>query len=228
MLKNIVDKRTQAIVLKRTNYGEADRILNLITPDGKVSAMARGVRKTKSKLAGGVEMLALVEVNLHFGRGELATVTGAKGLQYYRNILKDYNRMELAALMLKKINMVAEGTESAEYFELLREGLDGLDVGLNLALVESWFLLNLLKVTGEEVNLYRDVEGKRLEASMSYDYNVSESSFQESSGGAFGANEIKMLRLMTTMRLAFAARVKGADEILPGILRLTRIVSKMM
>ena len=53
MPKNTANKdlKTLGIVLRRTNYGEADRILNLITPVGKVAAMAKGVRKEKSKLA---------------------------------------------------------------------------------------------------------------------------------------------------------------------------------
>ena len=49
---NNIRKKTLAIVLRRTDFGEADRIINLLTPGGKVSAMARGVRKPKSKLAG--------------------------------------------------------------------------------------------------------------------------------------------------------------------------------
>ncbi|HRQ86596.1 MAG TPA: recombination protein O N-terminal domain-containing protein, partial [Candidatus Saccharibacteria bacterium] len=47
-------ERTRAIILRRTNYGEADRILQLLTPEGRKSAIARGVRKEKSKLAGGI------------------------------------------------------------------------------------------------------------------------------------------------------------------------------
>ena len=54
--------RTQAVVLRRTNYGEADRILQLLTPDGRRSVMARGVRKEKSKLAGGIELFAVSDV----------------------------------------------------------------------------------------------------------------------------------------------------------------------
>ena len=50
------DIKTLAYVLRRTNYGEADRILNIITPNGKISAIAKGARKEKSKLAGGIEM----------------------------------------------------------------------------------------------------------------------------------------------------------------------------
>ena len=53
MLNNMQNKdiKTMGYVLKRTNYAEADRILNLITPQGKISAIAKGVRKEKSKLA---------------------------------------------------------------------------------------------------------------------------------------------------------------------------------
>ena len=55
-------ERTQAIVLRRTNFGEADRILTLLTPLGQRGAMARGVRREKSKLAGGIELFgALVK-----------------------------------------------------------------------------------------------------------------------------------------------------------------------
>lgn len=50
------DLRTQAIILRRTNYGESDRILGLITPHGKLSVLARGARKEKSRLAGGIEL----------------------------------------------------------------------------------------------------------------------------------------------------------------------------
>ena len=48
-------ERTKAIVLRRTNYGEADRILTLLTPLGQRSAIARGVRREKSRLAGGTQ-----------------------------------------------------------------------------------------------------------------------------------------------------------------------------
>ena len=76
------DTRTLAYVLRRTNYGEADRILNLLTPEGKISAMARGVRKEKSKLASNIEMFCLIDLNVHEGKGNLAVVTSAKSLKF--------------------------------------------------------------------------------------------------------------------------------------------------
>ncbi|MET0980164.1 MAG: DNA repair protein RecO, partial [Candidatus Saccharimonadales bacterium] len=63
--------RTRAIVLRRTNFGEADRILQLLTPDGKKSVMARGVRREKSKLAGGIELFAVCDVVITEGKGSL-------------------------------------------------------------------------------------------------------------------------------------------------------------
>ena len=57
-------KKTLTIVLRRTDFGEADRILTLLTPEGKKTAIARGVRKPKSKLAGGIELFSLNEVVL--------------------------------------------------------------------------------------------------------------------------------------------------------------------
>ena len=228
MSGNIVDKKTLAIVLRRTNYGEADRILNLITPDGKVSAMARGVRKAKSKLAGGVEMFSLVELNLRFGRGEMATVTGARMMKYYGAVLAEYDRMELAAMMLKKINMAADGTNTAEYFEIIQECMDGLNDGMNLALVESWFLLNLMRVNGEEVNLYRDTGGEKLRPDARYYYDVNEGAFAERVDGEFGADEIKLMRLMVTTKLKIVAKVKNAEEKSLPVLRLARVASKVV
>ena len=59
------DIRTKALVLRRTNFGEADRIINFLTEQGVVAAIAKGVRKEKSKLAGAVELFCLSEITLH-------------------------------------------------------------------------------------------------------------------------------------------------------------------
>ena len=69
-------ERTKAIVLRRTNYGEADRILTLLTPLGQRNAIARGVRREKSRLAGGIELFAVSDVVLHRGKGSLYTMAG--------------------------------------------------------------------------------------------------------------------------------------------------------
>jgi DNA repair protein RecO (recombination protein O) len=70
--------KTQAVVLRSIRYGEADRILHLYTRDrGRVGAIAKGVRRPKSRFGGRLEPLFRVDLVLHEGRGELATVTSA-------------------------------------------------------------------------------------------------------------------------------------------------------
>jgi DNA repair protein RecO (recombination protein O) len=70
--------KTEAVVLRSLRYGEADRILHLYTPDrGRVGAIAKGVRKARSRFGGRLEPCARVALVLHEGRGDLLTVTGA-------------------------------------------------------------------------------------------------------------------------------------------------------
>jgi DNA repair protein RecO (recombination protein O) len=71
--------KTEAIVLRSIRYGEADRILHLYTEErGRVGAMAKGVRRVKSRFGGRLEPLFRVQLILHEGRGDLCTVTSAE------------------------------------------------------------------------------------------------------------------------------------------------------
>lgn len=217
--------KTRAYVLRRTNYGEADRILNLITPDGKMSVIAKGARKEKSKLAGGIEMFSLVELVVHRGKSDFGIVTSAKMLKYYDKILMAYEKMELAAMLLKEINKVAEDSDNSEYFRLIDQSLNGINNGINVALIESWFLLNLMKARGEDMNLYRDVNGDKLVADSKYDWDILEKAFVMRENGEFGPEEIKTLRLMTGLDLVMVVRIKDIDVMLMKILRLVQMAS---
>ena len=73
--------KTEAVVLRSMRYGEADRILHLYTPNrGRVSAIAKGVRRARSRFGGRLEPFFRLNIELHEGRGELLTVTGAHTL----------------------------------------------------------------------------------------------------------------------------------------------------
>jgi DNA repair protein RecO (recombination protein O) len=70
--------KTEAVVLRSIRYGEADRVLHLYTADrGRVGAVAKGVRRVRSRMGGRLEPLARVRLVLHQGRGELCTVSQA-------------------------------------------------------------------------------------------------------------------------------------------------------
>jgi DNA repair protein RecO (recombination protein O) len=84
---------TEAVVLRSIRFGEADRVLHLYTADrGRVGAVAKGVRKTKSRFGGRLEPLSHVELVLHQGAGELQTVTGVQLLRPHEPARADYYR----------------------------------------------------------------------------------------------------------------------------------------
>lgn len=226
MLSSIRNKdiRTLGYVLRRTNYGEADRVLNILTPNGKVSAIAKGVRKEKSKLAGNIEMFTLVDFNLHKGKSELSVVTGAKMIKHYGEIVKDFDRMELTAMILKRINKVAESSDNLEFFKIVDQCLAALNQKVSLDIVRAWFLLNLAKAMGEEINLYRDRDGKKLSAEKKYNWDNMEMVFVEDKNGDYGVDEIKLLRLIISNDLKVVQRVRMKDGMMMPILRLVQLV----
>jgi DNA repair protein RecO (recombination protein O) len=84
---------TEAVVLRSLRFSEADRILHLYTEDrGRVGAIAKGARKTRSRFGGRLEPLSHVELVLHEGRGELQTVTGASLVRSHAAIRDDGRR----------------------------------------------------------------------------------------------------------------------------------------
>ena len=226
MLDNMQNKdiKTLGYVIRRTNYGEADRILTIITPSGKLTVMAKGVRKEKSKLAGGIEMFTLAEYNIHFGKGEFGILTGARMKKYYGGIIKDLNKLELAANILKKTSRAADGSDSPEFFDIVDQGLKAIDANSDLRMVETWCLLNMKRVGGEEINLYRDVLSQKLIENARYEWNTSEMAFAENANGEYGAEDIKLLRLMTKGDLRVVQRVKMHDGMMAKALRLAQMV----
>lgn len=216
------DVRTQAIILRRTNYGESDRILNLITPVGKFAVLARSVRKEKSRLAGAVELFTVSDVVVHEGRGKLATLTGAKMLRFYGKILADLASVELASNFMKRIERAAEQTDNPEFFEILDQALSGLNSGISPAIVSAWFDFNFLRATGEEINLLYDVNGEKLVADQQYIWDDIEQALRPDPQGRIGANEIKLARLILSTKLKIVANIDQIEEILPKISHFAR------
>ncbi len=215
------DLRTPAIVLRRTNYGETDRILNLLTPHGKIAVIARGVRKEKSRLAGGIELFSVSDVVIHQGRSDLGILTSARMQNFYGNIMTDFDRLELAGDLLKKLDRVAEQVENPELFDLLVEVLSGLNQHYDTDVTRSWFNLNLARASGEEINLYTDLSGEKLSPDLTYSWNPYEKSLETTPGGQIGAREIKLARVMLVSKLR---TVVGIDDVATILPRLSAIV----
>jgi len=215
--------RTKAIVLRRTNFGEADRILQLLTPDGRRSVMARGVRKEKSKLAGGIELFAISDVVVGEGRGDLGILTSAKLEQFYRHILEDYDRLQFGYQAIKLISRASETVDEPEWFDLLSEILMGLDVlTIPLSLIETWFYARYASLLGHELNLDLDIDGEKLEADVAYRYDAGEQGLRRVESGEITSAHIKLLRLVATRPLKVLVQIGGVGALLPHILMVVR------
>jgi DNA repair protein RecO (recombination protein O) len=104
--------KTEAVVLRSIRYGEADRILHLYTPHrGRVGAIAKGVRRARSRFGGRLEPFFRIRIELHEGRGELLTVTGAQTLDGHRRLREDSRALDAAARACDAVGRLFETSE---------------------------------------------------------------------------------------------------------------------
>ena len=120
--------KSKGIVLRSIRYGEADRILDLYTRDaGLVSAIAKGIRRTKSRFGARLEPLSCVDFVAYHGR-TLDTVTQAEVLRSFRTVREDLARFEAAAGMVGSVRALSGGDEAdRRVFNLLYNALDVLE-----------------------------------------------------------------------------------------------------
>ncbi len=215
--------RTKAIVLRRTNYGEADRIVQLITPDGRQSVMARGVRKETSKLAGGIELFAVSDGVIGEGKGDLGVLTSAKLDHFYRHILEDYDRLQFGYTAVKLVARASETVDEPEWFDLLEETIAGLDIlTIPQALIEAWFYIRYASLLGHDLNLELDIDGEQLQVDASYRYDMAEQGLRKVSSGELSSEHIKLLRLIASRPLKVLIQIGGVGALLPECLRVVR------
>jgi DNA repair protein RecO (recombination protein O) len=150
--------KTEAIILKRVKLGEADRIITFYTPRlGKVQGVAKGVRKTTSKLAGHLEPFTRSALVLAKGRN-LDVITQAQALDNYLSIRADYERTARALYLLELIDrFTPDQLENIGLYRLLREGLEWLAAGEAGDASLRLFEMRLLTLTGYRLELRRCV-----------------------------------------------------------------------
>jgi DNA repair protein RecO (recombination protein O) len=121
--------KTEGIVLRSIRYGEADRILHVYTMDrGRVSAIAKGVRKTRSRFGGRLEPFFRLRLMLHEGRSDLMTVTAAETVAAYPRLREDARALDGAARACEAVARVFDdGDPHAGVFNLLANELALLD-----------------------------------------------------------------------------------------------------
>jgi DNA repair protein RecO (recombination protein O) len=105
--------KTEAVVLRSIRYGEADRVLHLYTPErGRVGAVAKGVRRVKSRLGGRLEPLSRVRLILHQGRGELCTISQADTVHPYAALRDRRASLERATQACEAVLRLLDSTDA--------------------------------------------------------------------------------------------------------------------
>lgn len=142
-------RQDQGIVLRGYPFGEADRVVVLVSPNnGKVRAVAKGVRKTKSRFGGRLEPFTHVDVLLYEGRN-LDTITQVSVLEAFAHLRLDLDRVLAAGTMVEAVDAVAQEDEPAHrQFLLLQRGLRALENGPGHPDLVAAFLLKLSAVVG--------------------------------------------------------------------------------
>ena len=140
--------RDQGIVLRTYKLGEADRIVSFMTErHGKVRAVAKGVRKTKSKFGARLEPPTHVALQLYEGR-ELDIVTQAESIDHFRAIREDLDRLTRAVTMLEAVDQLSlEREPNPELYKMLVGGLKAI-ADRNSALLVAGFHWKLLALEG--------------------------------------------------------------------------------
>jgi len=211
---------TSAIILSRTDYGEADRILTLLTPDfGKLSLLAKGVRRVKSKLAGGIELFSVSEITFIKGRGEVGTLVSTRLVRHYGTIITSLDRTMTGYELIKQLTKVTEDQPEEAYFRLLVQVFEALnDQTVGLALIRLWFHAELLRLNGHTPNLQTDGQGSKLRVDQLYVFDFDHSAFMASQQGPITVAHIKFLRLVfagNTPKLL--TQVQGVEDLIKGV-----------
>jgi len=141
--------RTEGIILKRTNYGEADRILTVFTKHfGKISVIARGIRRISSKRGGNLELFNQVKISLTKGKN-LDIVTEAEVINSFKDWRDNLKKVAVAYRLCELVDkLTAERVESKEVYKLLINYLSNLSSITNYYLLITNFELSLLQYLG--------------------------------------------------------------------------------
>ncbi|MCU1379799.1 MAG: replication and repair protein RecO [Acidimicrobiales bacterium] len=193
--------REEGIVLRTMRLGESDKIVTIVTRGrGKVRAVAKGVRKTKSRFGGRLEPLTHVALQLYEGRN-LDTITQVETIDHFKAIREDLDRLTQATTMLEVVDaIVQEGEENPRLHQMLLGALRTLEAQPSPLVVPAFFW-KLLAQEGYRPILDRCASCGSVEDLVAFDLNE---------GGTLCRNCARGTRL-TPEALGLLRRILGGD-----------------
>lgn len=154
--------RTQGLILKKEDRGEADQLFTIYTKDfGKLEILGKAIRKISSKLRSGAEIFYLTEIEFIQGKA-YKTLTDAIVIEKFENLRKDLKRLRIAYKISEILDNFVKGQEPDEkIWQLINEVFQKLNNSLlslnGLQLVYYYFLWNFLSILGYQPELYNCV-----------------------------------------------------------------------
>ena len=149
----------RAIVVRHTNYDEADRFVTFLTPfQGRVSALAKGVRKMNSRKAGHLQPFTYVDVQLSKGRGAAWLISQVSTIEAYPEILASLDKTVRTSCVLELADRFSlEDVENVQLFQLTLDTLRRIAVLDDIFPVQRYFDLQLFSVTGYQPQFFECV-----------------------------------------------------------------------
>lgn len=159
-MSHLSSLKTNGIVIKRMDFGEADRILTILTERfGKIKAIAKGVRKSTSKLGGHLEPFMIVDFQLHEGK-TFFTITGASIISEFPNLHAELPKMAKAYVAGELVdNFIHENEKSEVTFQILTQILELIENNEKNFLINA-FALKLIETSGFQPEFYDCVHCK--------------------------------------------------------------------
>jgi DNA repair protein RecO (recombination protein O) len=219
------DYQTNAIIIKKTKLGEADRILTLYTPEfGKIQAVAKGVRRPKSKMAGHLELLTYSQITLARGRN-LDTITGSQTIEGFLPLKTDLWLTAYGLYLLELVNQfTADHVPDEASFQLLLAALQNLCRSVNKDMLLRHFELHLLDIAGYRPQLHECVSCHQLLEPVVNSFSASAGgvlcpvcAMKQSFARPISVNALKVLRFLQDNSYETAEKLKIdsslADEV---------------
>ncbi len=214
-MKKLIDK---VIILRRTNYGENDRVITVLGEKyGKSAFFVKSARTQKSRLNAGTQLLAINEIGFIEGRSNLKTITSAQMIKSFDNVVNNYKKAEAVFENYKRLDKIIEEDQGQEFFGLVATYLDFINNDeFNWVHAEVWFRLQILRQMGLVSELKTNVNN-----ADQYDFDFENQIFNSRDQGAFTANDIKFFRVMLqTNKPAKITNDLSDDNILLNFTRL--------
>ncbi len=211
--------KTEGVILRRRNLGEADTIFTVFSPSaGKIDAIAKGVRKARSHMRGHLEPLTRSRLMLARGRS-LDVFTQAETIDPYRRLHEDLEQSALGIYCCELIDRFAsENIEQHDVYGLLVGTLAALDAGAPVQIVR-WFEVQLLALTGYALHLQacslcdaRLPEAETLISATAGGLVCADCRARAASGRILAVRAIKVLRFAASASLEQFAALRIDEE----------------